>query len=103
MEVICHSKNITESYNMFMLSIPSKFKVFNPKVKGSHFKRSIVQKRILNINSRFRLNFLHAVAVRFVYELRCEKTGFRGFRTGPTQTRLYNRTWWVARGSKFRI
>ena len=28
------------------------------------------------------------------YEPRCEKTGLRGFRPGPTQTRLYNYTRW---------
>ena len=25
-----------------------------------------------------------------IYEPRCEKTGLRGFRPGPTQTRLYS-------------
>ena len=29
------------------------------------------------------------------YEPRCEKTGLRGFRPGPTQTRLYNHTRWL--------
>ena len=28
-------------------------------------------------------------------EPRCEKTGLRGFRPGPTQTRLYNHTRWL--------
>ena len=28
------------------------------------------------------------------YEPRCEKTGIRGFRPGPTRTRLYNHTRW---------
>ena len=28
-------------------------------------------------------------------EPRCEKTGLRGFRPGPTQTRLYNYTRWL--------
>ena len=27
----------------------------------------------------------------------CEKTDFRGFRPGPTQTRLYNHTRWFKR------
>ena len=27
---------------------------------------------------------------QLIYEPRCEKTGLRGFRPGPTQTRLYN-------------
>ena len=37
-------------------------------------------------------------------EPRCEKTGLRGFRPGPTQTRLYNHIRWLeARGLKFRI
>ena len=35
---------------------------------------------------------------RIITEPRCEKTGLRGFRPGPTQTRLYNHTC-----SKFRI
>ena len=30
-----------------------------------------------------------------IYEPRCEKTGLRGFRPGPTQTRLYNHTRWL--------
>ena len=29
------------------------------------------------------------------YEPRCEKTGLRGFRPGPTQTRLYSHTRWL--------
>ena len=32
---------------------------------------------------------------RNVIEPRCEKTGLRGFRPGPTQTRLYNHTRWL--------
>ena len=28
-------------------------------------------------------------------EPRCEKTGLRGFRPGPTQTRLYSHTRWL--------
>ena len=37
------------------------------------------------------------------YEPRCEKTGLRGFRPGPTQTRLYNHTRWLdARNFVFR-
>ena len=30
-----------------------------------------------------------------IYAPRCEKTGLRGFRPGPTQTRLYNHTIWL--------
>ena len=30
-----------------------------------------------------------------VYEPRSEKTGLRGFRPGPTKTRLYNHTRWL--------
>ena len=30
-----------------------------------------------------------------ITEPRSEKTGLRGFRPGPTQTRLYNHTRWV--------
>ena len=30
-----------------------------------------------------------------IYEPRREKTGLRGFRPGPTQTRLYNHTRWL--------
>ena len=29
------------------------------------------------------------------YEPRCEKTGLRGFRPGPTQTRLHYHTRWL--------
>ena len=29
------------------------------------------------------------------YEPRCEKTGLRGFRPGPTQTRLYSHRRWL--------
>ena len=31
-------------------------------------------------------------ALKLVYEPRSEKTGLRGFRPGPTQTRLYSHT-----------
>ena len=30
-----------------------------------------------------------------IYEPRCEKTGFRGFPPGPTQTRLYSHRRWL--------
>ena len=30
-----------------------------------------------------------------IYEPRCEKTGLRGFRPGPTQTRLYSHRRWL--------
>ena len=37
------------------------------------------------------------------YEPRCEKTGLRGFRPGPTQTRLFSHTRWLeARNFVFR-
>ena len=36
---------------------------------------------------KFLKNFF---AVLLLYEPRCEKTGLRGFRLGPTQTRLYS-------------
>ena len=29
------------------------------------------------------------------YEPRCEKTGLRGFRPGPTQTMLYSKRRWL--------
>ena len=35
---------------------------------------------------------MHRCCSLLVYELRCEKTGLRGFRPGPTQTRLYYHT-----------
>ena len=31
----------------------------------------------------------------FIFEPRCEKTGLRGFRPGPTQTRLYSHRRWL--------
>ena len=31
----------------------------------------------------------------YIYESRCEKTGLRGFRPGPTQTRLYSQRKWL--------
>ena len=37
-----------------------------------------------------------------LYEPRCEKTGLRGFRPGPTQIGLYSFRIWL-RGLKFRI
>ena len=33
--------------------------------------------------------------VPLIFKPRCEKTGRRGFRPGPTQTRLYNQTRWL--------
>ena len=33
------------------------------------------------------------------YEPRCEKTGLRAVRPGPTQTRLYNHTRWLEAGN----
>ena len=33
--------------------------------------------------------------VWMLYEPRCEKTGLRGFRSGPTQTRLYSYRRWL--------
>ena len=31
----------------------------------------------------------------YIYESRCEKIGLRGFRPGPTQTRLYSQRRWL--------
>ena len=39
-----------------------------------------------------RLEFIEGKTVETVNEPRCEKTGLRDFRLGPTQTRLYNHT-----------
>ena len=36
-----------------------------------------------------------ALAFQNLFKPRCEKTGLPGFRQGPTQTRLYNRTRWL--------
>ena len=33
--------------------------------------------------------------VKWLYEPRCEKTGLRGFRPGPTQTGLYSHMRWL--------
>ena len=35
------------------------------------------------------------VFLPMIHEPRCEKTGLRDFRPGPTQTRLYNHTRWL--------
>ena len=35
-------------------------------------------------------NYLHYFKSHAAIEPRCEKTGLRGFRPGPTQTRLYS-------------
>ena len=32
----------------------------------------------------------HSSSLAVLYEPRCEKTGLRGFRPGPAQTRLYS-------------
>ena len=49
--------------------------------------------------ARWVLRFVIAMRrKRCTFEPRCEKTGLRGFRPGPTQTRLYNH-----KGLKFRI
>ena len=37
----------------------------------------------------------HKIQAPRLYEPRCEKNGLRGFRLGPTQTRLYNHTRWL--------
>ena len=41
------------------------------------------------------LNFLDILNACFIYEPCCEKTSLRGFRPGPTQTRLYNHSRWL--------
>ena len=38
---------------------------------------------------------LRIFCVGLPYAPRCEKTGLRGFRPGPTQTGLYNHTRWL--------
>ena len=37
----------------------------------------------------------YSTCVSVIYEPRCEKTGRRGFRPGPTQTRLYSHRRWL--------
>ena len=46
----------------------------------------------------FALNYFKVIsniAGVFLSEPRCEKTGLRGFRSSPTQTRLYKHTRWL--------
>ena len=41
------------------------------------------------------IDFLMFALKRRLYEPRCEKTGLRGFRPGPTQTGLYSHRGWL--------
>ena len=47
----------------------------------------------LNIVENFVITCI--MTVSDIYEPRCEKTGLRGFRTGPTQTGLYSHRRWL--------
>ena len=45
--------------------------------------------------TRIKSCFFFTVFLPMIHEPRCEKTGLRDFRPGPTQTRLYNHTRWL--------
>ena len=47
-----------------------------------------------HVNVDYSAANIHAVA-HATFEPRCEKTGHRGFRPGPTQTGLYNHRNWL--------
>ena len=60
----------------------------------------IMRKRWHNAKYRYKLNKTDTNKTTLkqnskAYEPRCEKTGLRGFRPGPTQTRLYNHRRWL--------
>ena len=53
-------------------------------------------KLLQKFNLKFNINLLASSTIslkfhiNFLYEPRCEKTGLRGFRPGPTQTGLHS-------------
>ena len=56
-----------------------------------------------NYQNLMHISPLLMVSHSLTFESRCEKTGLRGFRPGPTQTGLYNHTRWLeARNFGFR-
>ena len=52
-------------------------------------------KTLLNEPRREKTQFSFAKPLPILIEPRCEKTGLRGFRPGPTQTRLYSHRRWL--------
>ena len=48
-----------------------------------------------NVGQDYFLSFVKNRLSQTLYEPRCEKTGLRGFRSGPTQTRLYSQRRWL--------
>ena len=61
--------------------------VGNPEDRFSHNEAQILF--LVSVDS-FLLELQKKEGPAFAYEPRCEKTGLRGFRPGPTQTKLYN-------------
>ena len=58
-------------------------------------KNTITTKSIwIDMSGRIKDQFDQGLHCLLTYEPRCEKTGLRGLRPGPTQTRLYcDRRW----------
>ena len=62
----------------------------NPRIKHAKDENGQVTVHIINtLENHYRL----FPTARF--EPRCEKTGLRGFRPGPTQTGLYSHRRWI--------
>ena len=79
-------------------AILADLRVVNPKVAGalaisadSHQTDRLLWIRKCSSND-LRLRYLFG---NLEYELRCEKTGLRGFRPGLTQTKLYRFRRWL--------
>ena len=55
----------------------------------------MITSEILWMNEQIGNDWFTAGTSLHVYEPRCEKTGLRGFRPGPTQTGLYSHRRWL--------
>ena len=61
---------------------------FSGAIGGAHCRQQVSTVKFLNLQTPT----YFTVKTLKINEPRCEKTGLRGFRPGPTQTRLYNHT-----------
>ena len=91
---VCYSICIILRYHTTVELLSLNFRVFTLKLVGVHKFRNF---------TCLEFGYLQMLTRSPTLEPRCEKTGLRGFRPGPTLTRLYSyRRWLETRNSGFR-
>ena len=85
--------NLYKSSSSNLLITPYQLTEF--QASSSNIVRGILLKRVFSHFPKMEDNSDNNTIRIPIFEPRCEKTGLRGFRPGPTQTGLYSHSRWL--------